>query len=197
MPKHRIIPSLLAICAIMTAAMPCSLYAQAPDATEDIRGPKAMVEIPVPPKSPVAWWAGIAGGVAVIALSTYFWRKHSRKKTVPRPSAIALKSLMELANTRDSLAADAFAERAAQLVRNYIEAQFGIAAPRRTTEEFLRDLNEKNQLSLIQQNQTLQPFLKSCDLAKFAGANLDFHRREELIETAREFVRSTSITPTS
>jgi hypothetical protein len=104
---------------------------------------------------------------------------------------------MELANTRDSLAADAFAERAAQLVRNYIESQFGIAAPRRTTEEFLRDLNEKNQLSLIQQNQTLQPFLKSCDLAKFAGANLDFHRREELIETAREFVRSTSITPTS
>ncbi len=197
MPNLRLIPSQLAICAIMIAALSCSLFAQGPDATEDIRGPKAVVEIPVPPQSPIAWWAGIAGSVAVIALATYFWRKHSRKITAPRPSAIALKSLTELANTRDSLAADAFAERAAQLVRNYIEAQFGIAAPRRTTEEFLRDLTEKNQSTLIHQSQSLQPFLKSCDLAKFAGANLDFRRREELIETAREFVRSTSIKPTS
>lgn len=193
----RLILPLPVFCAIMTAALCCGLNAQAPDAAEDIRGPKAMVEIPAPANPQIAWWASIAGGAALLALTAYFWHRHSKKTSAPRPSSIALKSLAELSNTRDSLAAETFAHRAAQLVRNYIEGQFGIAAPRRTTEEFLHSLTEKNQSTLIHQSQSLQTFLRSCDLAKFAGANLDFNRREELIEAAREFVRSTSITPTS
>ena len=45
-----------------------------------------------------------------------------------------------LKQSREAITAEAFANRAAQTVRQYIADRFGFAAPRRTTEEFLRDL---------------------------------------------------------
>jgi hypothetical protein len=197
-PRHcgpGILPGALFLIAIL--AMSGQLSAQPPDGAEDIRGPKALVEIPVPEKPPYALWAGIGGGVLVLALAALLWRKHARKQRLKSPPEVALASLAELESSREAMAAEAFANRAAQTVRQYIAERFGLAAPRRTTEEFLRDLAKEEGSSIIGESDHLRAFLKSCDLAKFAGSKLNSDQRVELIDTARGFIRATStaVTP--
>jgi len=165
------------------------LAAQAPAEPEDIRPPKAFVEIPEPKKPPVTLWVASAGGAIALLGAWLLWRKWLGKRGLRTPQEIALQSLAELERSRESSAAEAFANRAAQTVREYIAMRFGLAAPRRTTEEFLRDVEKS---PIIGESDHLKAFLKSCDLAKFAGANLDDGQRGELIKAARSFVNATA-----
>ena len=178
--------------ALLIVALTCNLSAQAPDAAEDIRGPKALVEIPIPEKPPVLLWSSIGGGVILLALTAYLWKKRARKQQLKSPREVALASLADLEVTREAIAAEAFANRAAQAVREYIAERFRLVAPRLTTEEFLHAVAKDSSSPLSAESDHLRAFLKSCDLAKFAGVNLDFNQRIELIDTARSFVRSTS-----
>lgn len=168
------------------------LSAQAPDPAEDIRGPKALVEIPQPEKPPVVLWSGIGVSILLLALAAFLWRNNARKQQRKSPPEVALASLAELEVSREALAAEAFANRAAQTVRQYIADRFRLVAPRLTTEEFLQALAKDETSPLNTESDHLKAFLKSCDLAKFAGANLDFNQRLELLDTARSFIRSTS-----
>ena len=182
---------------LLVAALTCDLSAQDPAAAEDIRGPKALVEIPVPEKPPVLLWSSVGGGVLLLALAAYFWKKRARNQRLKSPREIALASLAGLETSREAIAAEAFANRAAQTVRQYIAERFGLAAPRRTTEEFLRDLAKQESSPLVGEIDDLRAFLKSCDLAKFAGSHLTSAQRDELLEAARGFIHSTSkvVTP--
>src|SRR6478735_9993510 len=85
------------------------LSAQPAPAEEDIRGPKPLVEIPVPEKPPVALYSGIGGGVLLLILAAWLWRKHARKQRRKTPLEVALASLAELEATREALAAESFA----------------------------------------------------------------------------------------
>jgi Domain of unknown function (DUF4381) len=164
----------------------------APAASEDIRGPKPRVEIPEVKKTPVALWYGIGGGVLLAALAALLWKRRQRKLRQRDPRQIALSSLTALEAQREALPAEAFADRAAQTVRQYISARFGIAAPHRTTEEFFQDLARDAKSDLTRESDPLQAFLKSCDLAKFAGSPLDTAQRGDLVAAARTFIHSTS-----
>jgi Domain of unknown function (DUF4381) len=182
---------------LLIAVLTCNLSAQAPDAAEDIRGPKALVEIPVPEKPPVVLYSSIAAGVLLLALAVYFWKKRARTQQLKSPPEVALAILAELEATRETIAAEAFANRAAQTVRQYIADRFLIVAPRLTTEEFLHALAKDDASPLAAESDHLRSFMNSCDLAKFAGSNLDSTQRVELLNAARSFVRSTStaVTP--
>jgi hypothetical protein len=177
---------------LLIGALTCDLSAQAPDAAEDIRGPKALVEIPVPEKPPAVLYSSIAAGFLLLALTAYLWKRRARNQQLKTPPEVALASLAELEASREAMAAEAFANRAAQTVRQYIADRFRVVAPRLTTEEFLRALARDESSPLNSESDHLRAFLKSCDLAKFAGVNLDFNQRIELIDTARNFIRSTS-----
>lgn len=182
---------------LLIAVLTCDISAQAPDAPEDIRGPKPLVEIPTPEKPPILLWSSIGGGILLLALAAYLWKKHERKQILKSPPEVALASLAELEANREGLVAEAFANRAAQTVRQYIADRFRLVAPRLTTEEFLHALSKDESSPLAAEGDHLRVFLKSCDLAKFAGANLDSTQRAELINAARGFVNSTSkaVTP--
>lgn len=185
----RIASALILTCISLAGLV--SAQPAAPDG-EDIRGAKPLVEIPVPPKPPVALWSGIAGAVVLAAIAWFIWRKlRARKRRTSLPE-VALAELSQLESTRDELAAEAFADRAAGTVRNYIAGRFGIVAPRRTTEEFLRDLAGDANSPLAGESDHLREFLKSCDLAKFAGSQLDAGQRTELLQSARRFVTATA-----
>lgn len=168
------------------------LSAQDPHEAEDIRGPKALVAIPQEKKPPVAFWSGIAGAVLVTAIAAILWNKRSRRLRLHRPPEIALAALADLESSRGTITAEAFANRAAHVVRQYIAARFGVAAPRRTTEEFLHTLTQVDAPSLIGESDRLRVFLKACDLAKFAGSDLDAARRGELLQAARGFIAATT-----
>ena len=167
------------------------LAAQAPDAGGDIRGAKAMVEIPQARKPPVTLWLGLGGGALALALAAWCWHQRRRQR-LRSPAEIALGSLAQLEASREVMAAEAFANRAAQAVRQYIADRFGLAAPRRTTEEFLRDIAQDEGSPLSAESDHLRVFLKSCDLAKFAALPLDTGQRGEIIRTARGFITATA-----
>lgn len=170
----------------------CAQAPGAPDAGEDIREVKALVVIPQPQKPPVALWLGIGGGVLLAALAVILWQRHSRRQRRRSPAQIALAALAELAASHELIEAEAFANRAAQAVRQYLADHFGVAAPRRTSEEFLRDLAQEANLTLAGQSDLLRVFLKSCDLAKFAGTHLDATQRGEILQAARSFITATA-----
>ena len=109
------------------------------------------------------------------------------------PPEIALASLEALEKSQGQLAAEAFANQAAGTVREYIAGRFGIAAPRRTTEEFFRELAKGDMEETLAGGDHLKAFLKSCDLAKFAGTDLSAGQRSDLLQAARGFVTATSI----
>lgn len=171
-----------------------SLCAQAPAEAEDIRGPKAQVEIPIDHQPSFKQWYIIGGGVLALAVVVYFWKKRARKALLKSPPEVALAALVKLEANRESLTAEAFADQVAQTVRQYIATRFGIAVPLRTTEEFLNELAQDAPPELRGENDQLRTFLKSCDLAKFAGSDLDSTQRAELVAAARNFVISTSKT---
>jgi hypothetical protein len=165
---------------------------QGQTAEDDIRGPKPLVEIPEPEKFPVAMWASIAGVVVLLAIAAFLWRRHARKQRLKSPHESALAALAGLEAGREAMSAEDFANRAAQTVRQYIFDRFGLAAPRRTTEEFLHDLTADPTSPLTDKSDHLRGFLKSCDLAKFAGREIDLTHRAELVQAARGFIEATA-----
>ena len=198
---HRIRPGLrrAAVVAAVAACVllgPARLSAQSPDATEDIRPPKDMVAIPQEEKSLLASqparWLAIGGGALLCVLAAWLWRRHRRRNSLRSPAETALWSLAELELLREAIAAEAFANRAADTVRIYLAERFGLAAPRRTTEEFLHDLAQDGNSPLSGHGDLLRAFLKSCDMAKFAALPLDAGQRGDLIRAAREFVAATA-----
>lgn len=168
------------------------LSAQTPGAGEDIRGPKALVEIARPPSPPpVAFWLGIAAGVLLLVAAALWWW-HRRRRRVPSPEQIARAALAGLAAQCDAMTSEAFANRTAQIVRQYLEDRFGLAAPRRTTEEFLRDLSHDEGSPVCGQRDPLRVFLLACDLAKFAALSLDSGARAGLVGAAAGFITATA-----
>ena len=172
-----------------------NLSAQAPAVEEDIRGAKPLVEIPVPPRTPYELWLGVGGVLLLVIILWFIWRQFRTKQKAKSPREVAMRSLTELEVRTDTMTAEAFAYQTAKCVRQYIAERFGIAAPRRTTEEFLRDLAQDETSPLAGQGDHLRMFLKSCDLAKFAGSDLDTTQRVNLIQSARGFIQATSATP--
>jgi hypothetical protein len=166
----------------------------APDA-DDIRDAKPLIEIPSPESSSHSWWIFLAASVAAALVGWWIWKKLRSRTKLASPSAIALTALTELETRREALAADAFADCAAQTLRQYISGRFGLAALRRTTEEFLRELARDENSPLTPHSDHLRGFLKSCDLAKFAGSQLDAAQRSALIDSARGLINATA-TPT-
>jgi len=73
------------------------------------------------------------------------------------------------------------------VLRNFIERRFGVAAPKRTTEEFLIEVT-MGAHGLEDRVEPLRGFLRVCDRAKFAGEDLDESEREQLLLKARGFV---------
>jgi hypothetical protein len=177
---------------LLMATLTCGLHAQPSAETEDIREPKALVEIPAEKKSALGMGLGLGSATLLLAFAAYRWRYLLMSRWLKSPSDLALLSFIELEASATTLDAEAFANRAALTVRTYIASRFNLAAPRQTTEEFLRELAKESNAKLIGESLHLQSFLKSCDLAKFAGANLDSKQRGELIQTARNFIQATS-----
>ena len=173
--------------------VPGFLSAQVPGAAEDIRGPKALVEIARPPQPlPIALWLGIAAGVLLLVVAVLWWWRLRRKRHVQSPEQIARAALAGLAAECETMTSEAFANRSAQIVRQYLEDRFGLAAPRRTTEEFLGDLAHDEGSPICGQRDPLRAFLLACDLAKFAALPLDSGARAGLVGAAAGFITATA-----
>jgi hypothetical protein len=160
----------------------------AQQAEDDIRGPKPLIEIPDP--EPVVPWFSYSlwALLALLVVAVIVWAIKRRSKPETTAEELARRELDRLGKEGTDLDAGDFALAASQVVRSFIERKFGLAAPKRTTEEFLQELAAEEHRVLSSRMDPLRGFLRSCDMAKFAGADLGVGERGELVAKARAFV---------
>lgn len=170
---------------------PALAAAQEDAGLRDIRGP---VEYPVFP------WGTMAVVVIVLlamAGGVYFYIDRKRKKTleseIPKlPWQIAQEKIKALLGS-DLLAMkqyERFYAELSDILREYIENQFGIRAVEMTTDEFLLSL--KNNSSLADNHKRiLKQFLEYADMVKFAKFAPNQSDVEEGYEAARKFITQT------
>jgi hypothetical protein len=172
------------------ASMPPAGAVASRDPSEDIRDIRG-------PKLILPWWlvpALLAGAAILALLGVGVWRWLRRR---PRPRAllpfeVALQRLEDIRPLMQPQSVREFSTAVSDIVRSYIELRFAVTATHRTTEEFLHDLLESSQASLVRHRALLSEFLQQCDLVKFAGISLTPQNMESLHHSARAFVLETA-----
>lgn len=160
-----------------------------PDIIED-------VSLMLPPE-PWAWlWPVLGALAACLVLGGVLHRLYRAKKLPfqhpPVPPEITARQ--RLAGIRHLIAEgrhQEFVVEVSLILREYIEARFGLKAPRLSTEEFLFEAERGAQLD-PRWRESLAGFLQQCDRVKFALAHLQPPRMEVLLTTAETFIDDTS-----
>ena len=151
------------------------------------------------PQREVDWWtvALIAAGVAVVvgAIVVLLIRRLTRVQPMEIDRVPAHEVALSQLDAIDPSFSDQYGERrffedASNVVRTYIEDRFGLHAPERTTEEFLRESAVHEELSRGDLD-LLERFLGLCDLVKFARKSVDASDAQRTLEAARSFVERT------
>lgn len=149
----------------------------------DIRGPRPL-EHP--------WRIALEAGALLALLGAGYalgWWRRRRKATgrsahdVARERLAVARALLEPERARE------FSIELSTIVREFIEAHYGLEAAHRTTDEFLRDLL-RTEGALKRQRAHLAEFLEACDLAKFGGWRLTLDGMERLYSSALDFVEA-------
>lgn len=167
-----------------------SLTAFAQEGSEDIREVKDLIVVPEPPNYAM-WGVCIFLGI-IVAVAIYLLCKRKTPKREVSPAEKALSALDQSVALIPNESAEPFADAVAQIIRVYIEERFGISAPRRTTEEFLRQLEPKSNPEIAAYSGELGQFLRFCDATKFGGRQIESESRTKLLNSAKSFVEVTA-----
>ena len=132
------------------------------------------------------WWPYLVIGIAALALALVVWRLARARTRTP-----AERALQALEASRGEHDPERFSTRVSAAVRDYVEAAFGVAAPRRTTDELLADLMIDGSPVAAHRDE-LGVFLGFCDLAKYARSSLSEPDRMGMVDSAESFVRATA-----
>ena len=155
--------------------------AKAQDEIEDIRPPISG--------SPALWIVGLLAVLLLIAIVTYFLWPDPKPGILrpPLPKEVAQERL-ERARARISAESSYdFSVEISDILRSFIEQQFGIKAVRQTTIEFLNEASQTSHFDLPHQDR-LRHFLHTCDAIKFARVPAGTAESEALFEQASAFV---------
>jgi len=154
---------------------------KAPHEIEDIRAP-----IPDPP---ALWLVGLLAILLVLAIIAYFIWPNPKPRAVrpPLPKETARRRLEIAKATISTGNAYEFSVEVSDILRSFIEQQFGIKAVRQTTIEFLNEASQTSHFDLARQ-EMLRHFLVGCDAIKFARVAAEKPETEALFEQASAFV---------
>lgn len=149
-----------------------------------------------------AWdWrpAALGGGGALLLLVLLGLWFRPRRRTMAAEVALPphVRALRELQRLRDAARTteaqiDAFYVGTSQVLRGYLEERFGLRAPERTTDEFLRELEGGDALATAHRTE-LERFLRQCDLVKFAGVRPGEAEHLATWQLAAAFVEATRV----
>jgi len=168
--------------------------AQAPPADDlyDIRPPFFFLH---------SWlWLWIALDVAAaVALLVLVWLWLRPHRLLSPKSAYEL-ALEKLEKARALLREDnpmPYAILVSETIRSYLGQRFQAPSTRRTTEEFLRQMEADRATPLAEHRDLLRDFLQSCDLVKFARYQPTLTELEQVQQRATTFVTATKPLPAS
>lgn len=145
---------------------------------------------------------GLSVFLIVLAGFLYYFLKKQKagQQKVPgtkvSPAEFALQELDRL--LADNLLTEGkiklFHLRISDILRRYLENRFGLKAPERTTEEFLKTLSIHGTAAniLLQKHQNLlADFLTQCDLVKFARHEPNMEECQTTVRICRELIEKT------
>lgn len=126
----------------------------------------------LPPDRRWLWWAGAAALAARGLWAAWRWMR-ARAAMPPPPvppheAALEAMRALEARGLAERGEVEPFFVGLSAIVRAYVEARFGIAAPERTTQEFLREAVRHPELR-PEDAQAIGGFLRSADMVKFAA----------------------------
>lgn len=137
---------------------------------------------------------GIWAAAALLASGAGYWfllnvQRRARRRIQETAYDRAVKRLAKLESEGLPAAerADGWYVELSDIVRRYIEDQFGVRAPELTTEEFLQEARRSVDLSGRSQ-ELLSAFLERCDRVKFAAYNPEQGESAEALNLARQFL---------
>ena len=134
----------------------------------------------------------VAGSIAILAILAFFWWRARLPRPLPPPEPAdrwALSALDRLASRQLPLAGEIepFFTELTDIARGFIERRFHIAAPERTTQEFITEARTHPELT-TEQAQRLARLLRTADLVKFAGDRPMVTECDKALEVTRGFV---------
>ena len=164
----------------------------APDAQPgvmDIAGPVAV-------QNPTPWGLYIVLMLMLAAaLGALYWYKYIRvvpgpPPPLPIPPHVRALEALEAIEREKLVEKGLYKEyyiRVSDVLRHYMEDEFHLRAPERTTEEFLAEIQHNAVLGL-QEQLLLRAFLRHCDLVKFAKAEPSSEEIRETFQTCEKFI---------
>jgi hypothetical protein len=162
-------------------------------ALQDIAGP-VSVQDPTPWGWYLFWLVVILGA----AVAFYYYRFVRETPGPPPPPPVpphqrALDALEAIAGEKlvEKGLYKEYYIRVSAVLRSYMEDQFGLNAPERTTEEFLQELQHSALIGL-QEQLLLKEFLRHCDLVKFAKTEPTSEEIQKTFDTCKQFVKDTA-----
>lgn len=102
--------------------------------------------------------------------------------------AVALRQLTALRMRMAEMSAYEFTTQCSQVLRRFIEGQFGLAIMYQTTREFLAAAQRDPAMD-AHRREALGGYLHACDVVKFGRAEMSRQQMAELIDYAEQFVR--------
>jgi hypothetical protein len=169
------------------------IFAQAQgDQLEDIRPPFFYLH------SWFWYWVALGVVVAIALLALLCWKLWPQRQLSAK-SAYEL-ALEELEKARALLREDQpvpYAVLVSETIRSYLGQRYQSPSTRRTTEEFLRQMEANPATPLAEHSDLLRDFLQSCDLVKFARYQPTLAELTQVHQRATEFVRATKPVPES
>jgi hypothetical protein len=160
---------------------------QAPVAEEDIRDARGLIEIPAPPETSYALWSTLLAFTIVAALTWWILRTMRARRVATSPLAIAMQRLREIETQQAEWSDERYAIEVADVLRTYVVATCQIAAPQRTSQEFLQECMREERWPHVSLEK-LRALLRSCDVAKFAAGSLSPLERQDMASQVRELV---------
>lgn len=166
---------------------------------DSVTAPRDVTGTLLPPRRPTAraWLlasAGLLGAGLLLWGGARALRRRRARPAPPVPPVVwALRELARLEQTDwfEPQRVREFYYRLSEIVRVYIERQFGLRAPEMTSEEFMGMLVRQGD-ALPCDRDRLRAFLEACDVVKYAAFRPRREDAEEALRAARAFVDSTA-----
>jgi hypothetical protein len=135
------------------------------------------------------WLIGLLAFLLVLAIVAWRLYPESRKKVdpPPLPREAALRRLGELKAQLGTISLYRFAIEVSDVLRGFIEQQYGVKAVRLTTPEFLFQASKRLPFTPAQHIE-LNQFLRTSDNIKFARVEAGQDEGQILLQQAETFV---------
>ncbi|TWT40885.1 hypothetical protein RAS1_35700 [Phycisphaerae bacterium RAS1] len=167
---------------------------------DSVQAPRDITATLLPPPRRWTWWEwSLLGGALLAAVAAALllvrWLRLRALRPPPPilPEVWAMRCLKELeaAGLVERGEARDYYYRLTEIVRAYVERKFALAAPEKTTEEFLT-LISRDRGRLPYEADKLRAFLEACDMVKYAALQPRREDADAALQTARAFVNATA-----